>query len=329
MTDNEDDLDMLFARLSLAWTRKNHRLLVERAEREQWGYRDLLVTVASEEVAHRRQSRMHRLTSAAHFPFLKTIEEFDFTLQSTLRISLLGSYLGPELVAEGRNLVLYGKPGRGKTHLAVAIAYRAIQNGYAAVFTTAAALIDDLSRAFQNNRFRDALAVYIDPPVLVIDEVGYLSYGPDAANVLFHVVNERHLKKRPMIFTTNKPLQSWGAVLHDTDLAEAIIDRILERGRFLALDGPSSRTRHLRADEIAAQPVTNPAPGPARISGKTPAEFPEPTSRAASSFSVSWAALLTTCLSLEMRRAASRLVLSGGVRACSWRRRSPGVFRAR
>jgi DNA replication protein DnaC len=102
----------------------------------------------------------------------------------------------------------------------------------------------------------------------VIDEVGYLSYGPDAANVLFHVVNERHLKKRPMIFTTNKPLESWGVVLHDSDLAEAIIDRILERGRFLALDGPSSRTRHLKAEPDFA---------PVRISGKIPPEFPEPT----------------------------------------------------
>jgi len=176
MTVNEQDLDTLLARLSLAWTRKNHRALVERAENEQWSYHDFLATVAAEEVAHRRQSRLRRRTTAAHFPFLKTIDEFDFTLQSTLRLSLLGSYLGPEVVAEGRNLVLYGKPGRGKTHLAVAIAYRAIQNGYDALFTTAAAIIDDLSRAFQNNSFRAALPNYIDPHVLVIDSCGVPGY---------------------------------------------------------------------------------------------------------------------------------------------------------
>jgi len=113
--------------------------------------------------------------------------------------------------------------------------------------------------------------------VLIIDEVGYLSYGPDAANVLFHVVNERHLKKRPMIFTTNKPLPAWGSVLHDADLAEAIIDRILERGRFIALDGPSSRTRHLKPNELTAATENLAPPQPARISGKIPAEFPEPT----------------------------------------------------
>jgi IstB-like ATP binding protein len=81
-------------------------------------------------------------------------------------------------------------------------------------------------------------------PVLVVDEIRCLSYGPDAANVLFHVVNHRHLKKRPMIFTTNKPLNEWGKVLHDEDLAAAILDRVLERGRFIQLDGVSSRTRH-------------------------------------------------------------------------------------
>jgi DNA replication protein DnaC len=115
------------------------------------------------------------------------------------------------------------------------------------------------------------LATYTHPHVLVIDEVGYLTYGPDAANVLFHVVNDRHLKKRPMIFTTNKPLSEWGKVLHDEDMAAAILDRVLERGRFIHLDGPSGRTRHLnledsllpktervRISELAAQNFRNP-----------------------------------------------------------------------
>ena len=102
--------------------------------------------------------------------------------------------------------------------------------------------------------------------VLVVDEVGYLSYGPDAANVLFHVVNERHLRGRSMLFTTNKsPLTAWGAVLHDTDLAEAIVYRILERGRLMLLGGPSYRTQHLDLDVDGAELAHD---EPARISGK-------------------------------------------------------------
>jgi len=110
--------------------------------------------------------------------------------------------------------------------------------------------------------------------VLVIDEVGYLSYGPDAANVLFHVVNERHQKRRAMLFTTNKATSDWGNVLHDHDLADVIVDRVLERGRVLKLDGPSYRTRHLSLD---GQPQPGVSTKPARISGIQPAEFLEPT----------------------------------------------------
>ena len=84
-----------------------------------------------------------------------------------------------------------------------------------------------------------------------VDEVGYLTYETDAADLLFHVVNDRHRRKRSMIFTTNKATTAWGKVLHDEDLAQAIVDRVLERGRLLTLGGPSMRTKHLRLDESA------------------------------------------------------------------------------
>jgi DNA replication protein DnaC len=267
-------LEALLKRLHLANTRRIHRDLIARAEQEQWSYCDFLAVLVAEEVAHRQQTRIQRLTRRAEFPFLKTIDEFDFTYQSSLRLALLGSALSPDFVTEGRCLILSGKSGRGKTHLAVAIAYRAIQNGFEASFTTAARLIDDLSRASREGRLRDALARYTHPHLLVIDEVGYLGYGDDAANVLFHVVNDRHLRRRSMIFTTNKALSAWGRVLHDPDLAAAIVDRILERGRLLPLDGPSLRTRHLGLDD-----PTDPQASlePARVSGIQRPEFPEPT----------------------------------------------------
>ena len=248
---SEGQLEPLFRRLNLAHTRRIYQEVADRAEKENWTYRDFLALLLAEEVAHRKQTRLQRGTRQAHFPFFKTIDEFDFTLQSTLRQSLLGSYLGPDFVTEGRSLILYGKTGRGKTHLAVAIGYRAIQNGFDTLCTTAAQLIEDLSNASAKGLLHQSLSAYTRPHVLVIDEIGYLSYGPDAANVLFHVVNDRHLRKRPMIFTTNKPLSEWGKVLHDEDLAAAILDRVLERGRFVHLDGPSGRTRHLNLEEAS------------------------------------------------------------------------------
>jgi len=270
---SEGQLEPLFRRLNLAHTRRIYQEVADRAEKENWTYRDFLALLLAEEVAHRKQTRLQRCTRQAHFPFFKTIDEFDFTLQSTLRQSLLGSYLGPDFVTEGRSLILYGKAGRGKTHLAVAIGYRAIQNGFETLCITAAKLIEDLSNASAKGLLHQSLAAYTRPHVLVIDEIGYLSYGPDAANVLFHVVNDRHLRKRPMIFTTNKPLSVWGKVLHDEDLAAAILDRVLERGRFVPLDGPSGRTRHLNLEEVSPSKADR-----LRISGINGSEFPEPTS---------------------------------------------------
>jgi DNA replication protein DnaC len=267
------ELDALFKRLSLANGRRVWRDLVQRAERETWTYRDFLTVLVTEEIAHRQQTRLARLSRRAHFPFLKTIDDFDFTYQSTVRLNVMGSALSPDFVTEGRSLVLIGKPGRGKTHLAVAIAYRAIQNGFDAVFTTAAAMIDELSAAFRQGRLADALQTYTHPAMLVVDEVGYLTYGTDAANMLFHVVNDRHRRRRAMVFTTNKPVTSWGKVLHDDDLAQAIIDRVLERGRLLTLDGPSFRTKHLKLDGASPEASDQVI----RISGVDRPEFPEPT----------------------------------------------------
>jgi DNA replication protein DnaC len=127
---SEGQLELLFQRLNLAHTRRIYQDLADRAEKENWSYRDFLALLLAEEVAHRKQTRLQRFTRKAHFPFFKTIDEFDFSLQTTLRQSLLGSYLGMDFVTEGRSLILYGKTGRGKTHLAVAIGYRAIQNGF-------------------------------------------------------------------------------------------------------------------------------------------------------------------------------------------------------
>ncbi len=269
---SEGQLEAHFRRLNLAHTRRIYQEVAVRAEKESWSYRDFLALLLAEEVARRKQTRLQRCTRSAHFPFFKTIDEFDFTLQSTLRESVIGSYLGLDFVTEGRSLILHGKTGRGKTHLAVAIGYRAIQNGFEALFTTAAELIEDLSNASKKGHLQESLATYTHPHALIIDEVGYLTYGPDAANVLFHVVNDRHLRKRPMIFTTNKPLNEWGKVLHDEDMAAAILDRVLERGRFIHLDGPSGRTRHLNLEETLPENTKR-----LRISGIGGSEFPEPT----------------------------------------------------
>jgi DNA replication protein DnaC len=272
MNASDIDLERLLRRLHLPTVRRLYMSLAERAASDDMTHRDYLAILIAEEVAHRHQTRIQRSVRRAGFPFLATIEDFDFTFQSSLKQSLLGSYLGPELLSEGRSVIFCGPSGLGKTHLSIAIAYRAIQNGGEALFREANHLIEELSRATRQGNLRAAMEPYLHSGVLVIDELGYLTYPSDAANVLFQVVHERHLKRKPIIITTNKPLASWARVLHDADLAEAIIDRVLERGRLIELSGTSYRTRHLTQGNRAAS-----ASGEAKVSGKSRPEFPEPT----------------------------------------------------
>lgn len=240
---NADDIDVykLLKRLHLPTFA---RLLTEyeaRAAEEGWTHHEFVALLLAEEVAHRNDTRIGKAIRHAHFPYVKTIEEFDFVFQSSIRRQQLGPYLGPEFVTEGRNLILLGKPGRGKTHIAIALAHRAIQNGFHARFVKASDLIDELSHASKQGRLREATAAFVAPDVLVIDEVGYLHHADDAANVLYGVVDQRCLHRKPMVFTTNKDLKTWGRVLHDNELAEALLDRVLEHGAQLHLQGRSRR----------------------------------------------------------------------------------------
>lgn len=243
------DLDGMLRRLHLPTVRRLYTDLATRAEAEGMSYRTYLETLVAEEIAHRSETRLTRAVRKARFPFLRTIDDFNFTFQTALKLQMLGSYLGPELVSEGKNAIFSGPSGTGKSHLCIAIAYRAIQHGYEARFVGADALIGELSRAASKGRLDAALQPYLHPHVLVIDELGYLSHAVDAANVLYRVINERYLQRRPMLLTTNKPLAALGDVVHDGDLAEAILDRLLERGVHFALRGRSYRTRHLTEEE--------------------------------------------------------------------------------
>lgn len=152
--------------------------------------------------------------------------------------------------------IFLGSSGNAKTALATAITYQAIQNGFTARFTSLHMLIRTLARATKADLLEEALLEYIEPDVLCIDEIGYLTLPEqDAANVLYRVVDARHQAKKAMIMTTNKALAAWGQVLHDGDLTGAIIDRVLARGQLFELRGLSYRTRHIPPEKLGVDPA--------------------------------------------------------------------------
>jgi DNA replication protein DnaC len=240
------DVEGLLRRLHLPTIRRLLPVYASQAASEGWGYRDFLARLVAEEVANRNNTRIQKAARRARFPSLKTIEDFDFTYQTSLKRQMISPFLDPDFVGQGRNLILLGPSGTGKTHLCCAIAYKAIQHGHDARFVRACDLIDILAAGSTHGQLREVTKEFLEPQVLIIDEVGYLHHASAAANVLYGLVDARHQQRRPMLFTTNKPTTQWGEVLHDHQLAEAILDRVLERGTLIELRGRSYRTKHHR-----------------------------------------------------------------------------------
>jgi DNA replication protein DnaC len=184
---------------------------------------DFLDGILSDEVASKDVKRNRMATMIAHFPLKRTLEDFDFALQPSIDRKLIRELETGRFIANGENLLLLGPPGVGKTHLAIGLGRKVIEHGATCLFTPAMGLVAQLVRAETEGHLEERLAHLAKPSVLVIDEVGYLPFERQAANLLFQLVNRRY-ERGSIILTSNQPVGNWGEVFGDNVLATAILD---------------------------------------------------------------------------------------------------------
>jgi len=229
--------------------------LAERARTESWTHEEFLAACLEREVAARQDHGGEGRIRAARFPARKTLEDFDFSFQRSLKRDVVAHLGTLDFVAERANVVFLGPPGTGKTHLAIGISIRACQAGHRVAFATAAEWVARLGDAHTQGRLHDELQRLGRLPLLVIDEVGYIPFEAEAANLFFQLVSSRY-ERASVIVTSNKPFGRWGEVFGDATVAAAMIDRLVHHAEVVSLKGDSYR---LKDRDLGRVPHDDPA----------------------------------------------------------------------
>lgn len=235
-------MDALLTRLKLPGIRSTYRDWIERAAKEELSFADFLQALLQEELALRQDNQLRARTLKATLPFLRSIEQFDFTFRPELKRQVVLRYLDHGFIAAATTLVFIGAPGLGKTHLAIAITLKMLQLGFTARFVCVQSLAVNLLRCGDVETRQRLIKPLLSTDLLILDELGYIPTDPRLGPALYELIAGRY-ENKPTILTSNKSLSEWGAIFQDPSLAAALIDRLLHHGEIYYFTGPSYRLR--------------------------------------------------------------------------------------
>jgi DNA replication protein DnaC len=249
------ELTALLNKLKLDHLEAQLDAVCEQAAQRQQDYKTFLVQALDTEWQGRHQRGIEARLRQARFPWIKTLDQFDFDFQPSLDRRQVRELAGMSFVERAHNVIVLGPPGVGKTHLAISLGVKAVEAGYSVLFLTLEALMTRLTKAVNENRLERSLQQLVYPKVLIIDEVGYLPLNRLEASLFFRLVVRRY-ERASLIITSNKSFLDWGEMVNDPVLATAVLDRLLHYSTTLNIKGESYRLKEKRRAGLLGRPGT-------------------------------------------------------------------------